>query len=155
MNDEAWRKLQQPVAAWSDGPGMNLATALVERHQALLPRQITNAQLSGLNGVVQAVDDVNRVMAFAQHQGTRAALANKEEVQAYWDDLRDTLGRLEDEAARLLSQAGLSAEALPDKGKRPSRAPARLTLWLAQEFVQHLIVHSLYIGKKTQRSKKR
>ena len=148
MNDEAQRKLQQPVAAWSDGQGLALATELVERHQNLLPKKITNAQLSGLNGVVRAVDEVDRVMDFAQHQGTRAELAGRTEVKDYWDDLRETLGGLEDEAAQLLSQTGVSVE-VTGKG---ARALAWLTLWLAQEFVQHLIAHSLYIGK-TQRSR--
>jgi len=146
MSDEDRLKLQLPMAAWSDGHGLNQATALVQKHRHLLPKRITNAQLSGLNGVVQAVDRLDQVMDFAQHQGMRAARAGRMDVKGYWDDLREALDTLEGEAVQLLAQAGLSVEEAEGNGKRSPRAPSWLTLWLAQEFVQHLVAHSLYLG---------
>jgi len=136
MNNRERLKLQRMVAIWSDGHGLAQATALAEKHRHLLPKRITNAQLSGLNGLVQAGSSLTQVMGFAQHQGGRAARAGRVDVKGYWDDLREALGRLEGEADRLLTQAGVPVEGLPSK----------LTLWLAQEFVQHLVAHSLYLG---------
>lgn len=155
MNDGDRLKLRRPVVAWSDGRGLALATTLAEQHRDLLPRRITNAQLAGLNGVVQAAESLEQVTDFAQHQGTRAARAGRLDVQGYWDAVREALGGLESEAAQLLTQAGLSAEEPAGKGKRTARAPAWLTLWLAQEFVQHLVARSLYIGQRIRPSKQR
>jgi len=146
MSDRDWHKLQRPVAIWSAGRGLDLATTLADQHRNLLPKRITTAQLSGLSSVVQAAESLEQVTDFAQHQGTRAARAGRLDVQGYWDAVREVLGDLESEAAQLLDKAGLLVEEAEDRGKRPPRAPSWLTLWLAQEFVQHLVTHSLYLG---------
>jgi hypothetical protein len=146
MNEEERLKLRRPVAAWSDGRGLAQATALADQHRYLLPKRITNAQLSGLNGVVQAATDLGQVTAFAQHQGERAARAGRLDVKGYWDALRQALEALEGEAGNLAAQAGMTLVPPSGKGKARPKAPEWLTLWLAQEFVQHLVAHSLYLG---------
>jgi hypothetical protein len=146
MNEEERLKLRRLVASWSDGRGLAQATTLADQHRYLLPKRITNAQLSGLNGVVQAAANLEQVTAFTQHQGERAARAGRLDVKGYWDALRQALEALEREAEDLATQAGLTLAPPPGKGKARSKAPEWLTLWLAQEFVQHLVAHSLYLS---------
>lgn len=146
MNEEERLKLRQYTAAWSDGDGLARATALADRFRDLLPRRITHAQLAGLNSVVQAAPGLGQVTAFVMHQADRAVRAGRLDVKEYWDALRQALEGLEGEAAQLAAQAGMAAPPAPGKGKRPAKGFGWLTIWLAQEFVQHLVAHSLYLG---------
>lgn len=148
MNDKALKSeltIRQRMAAWSDGDGQTAAIALAERHRHLLPKRITNAQLSGLNNVVWAAPDVARVRDFLTHQASRAERAGRLDVKGYWDDVAQTLVQLEATATQLAAEAGLTVEA-PAGRKGRSRAPAWVELSLAQAFVQHLVAHSLYLG---------
>ena len=152
MKDVDRSRLRGSVAAWSDGRGFAQSTPLADQHRDLLPRRITNAQLSGLNGLVQAASSLRQVAAFAQHQAARAARSGRPDVKGYWDALRQTLEGLEREADDLAAQAGMLSAMPEAKGKPQTKAPDWLVLWLAQEFVQHLVVHSLYIGRKERSS---
>jgi hypothetical protein len=146
MNDADMMRTRRAMARWSDGPGTAHATTLAEQYRNLLPKRITNAQLSGLNGLVQAGRNLRQVTAFARHQRTRAARAGRLDVKDYWDALRQALEGLEIEAGSLAAQAGILSGPPAPAGKAQSKAPDWLTLWLAQEFVQHLVIHSLYLG---------
>jgi len=146
MNGEEQLNLRRLVAAWSDGRGLTQATALVEKHRHLLPRRITHSQLLGLNGIVQAANELGEVIIFTQHQGERAMRVGRQDVKSYWDELRQALEALEGEAADLATEAGLLPTPPPDKKKTQPRPPSWLVLWLTREFVQHLVVHSLYLG---------
>ncbi len=133
METKASLRWRQMLIRWSDGQGVTLAVELAERHAHLLPRRITNAQLFGLSGIAQAIDDPDGVIAFIQHQGERALRANRHDVKSYWDDVRQTLESLREEAVRLAAKADVSLE-------------PPLIMEMMREFVQHLVVHSLYIG---------
>ena len=146
MNEQEQIKLRPLVAAWSDGVGLDQAMALAEQFRYLLPRRITNAQLSGLNGVVQAAANLGQVVEFAKHQGKRAESAGRLDVADYWEDLQKAFQRVEEEAVKLTVQAGITWEAPQGKKKFQPKALGKLSLWLAQEFVQHLVAHSLYLG---------
>ncbi|MCI0401673.1 MAG: hypothetical protein L0Z68_10345 [Gammaproteobacteria bacterium] len=134
------------VATWSDEVGLVQAMALAEKFRYLLPRRITNAQLSGLNGVVQTAPDLGKVIDFTKHQGKRAESAGRLDVAGYWEELQKAFQRLQEEAAGLAVKAGLIVEVSTGKKSFHPGAPASLSLWLAQEFTQHLVVHSLYLG---------
>lgn len=140
------------VAAWSDGRGQEEAVALAERHRHLLPRRITNAQLGGLQGVVQAATHLKQVREFTKHQGKRAATAGRLDVAGYWEELEKTLDRLEEEAEQLAAKAGITLVAPQGKKKTSPKPLASLALWLTHEFVQHLVAHSLYLGRREQPS---
>lgn len=148
--DDARSKLQPWITAWSDGEGLTRAKALVDRFRALFPRQITNAQLAGLNSAVQVVPELGQVTAFAIHQASRAARAGRLEVKDYWDAVREMLEGLEYEAEQLAAQAGVIMP--PVTGRRQRRKQTEEFAWLglglAREFVQHLVAHSLYIGRE-------
>lgn len=139
-------KLRPVVVAWSDGRGADQARALADKYAYLLPGRITNAQLSGLNGLVQAATRLGQVSEFTQHQAQRAARAGRLDVRDYWDALGQALRVLEDEASRLAAQTGVELTSSPARGKGTPKALDWLALWLAQEFVQHLVAHSLYLG---------
>lgn len=146
MNEGDRLKLRPLLVWWSDGRGYDLATALADEHAYLLPKRITNAQLSGLNSVVQAASHLGEVRAFAQHQAQRAARAARLDVEGYWRALQQALDKLESEASSLAAQGEIVPPAQPPKGKSSPKPPDWLALWLAQEFLQHLVAHSLYLG---------
>lgn len=148
MSPEDRIRLRTIVAAWSDERGQEEALALAERHRHLLPRRITNAQLGGLQGVVQAATHLKQVREFTKHQGKRAAAAGRLDVAGYWEELEKTLDRLEEEAERLAVKAGITLDAPQSKKKTSPKPLASLALWLIYELVQHLVAHSLYLGMK-------
>lgn len=150
--DEVRYKLWPLITAWSDNEGLARATALADRFRELLPRQITTAQLAGLNGVVQSAPDIGKVTSFATHQASRASRAGRLDVKDYWDALHETLGGFEQEITQLMAKAGVPMPPEPSRRQRRQQGNPldRLALWLAQEFVQHLVAHSLYIGGEKQ-----
>lgn len=118
------------------------ASGLAEQFRDLLGRRIGNAQLSGLNNIVQSAPSFDQVKKFVEHQGKKSERAGRFDVKEFWEAVGKALAGLEDEAWRLANEAGLS---VPPKGSKPSevrRALDPLFLRLAREYVQHFVAHS-------------
>lgn len=130
-------ELSTVVADWSYGDGLSRAVELMERHRPLRPRRLANAQLAGLNAVVQMASSLGEISEFVSRQGTRAGRAGRLDVKAFWDDLRLALEVIADVAKRL------GSEGTPGLG-----GADRLALLLAGEFTQHLISHAYLIEAK-------
>lgn len=142
MSDAARQLLlRSRVAAWSDQM-QKPASGLAEQFRDLLGRRIGNAQLSGLNNIVQSAPSFDQVKKFVEHQGKKSERAGRFDVKEFWEAVGKALAGLEDEAWRLANEAGLS---VPPKGSKPSevrRALDPLFLRLAREYVQHFVAHS-------------
>lgn len=122
---------------------------LAEQFRDLLGRRIGNAQLSGLNNIVQSAPSFDQVKKFIEHQGKKAERAGRFDVKEFWEAVGKALARLEDEAWRLANEAGLS---VPPKGSKPHelrRALDPLFLRLAREYVQHFVAHSIMLSHRS------
>ena len=140
--------LRARIAAWSDRQ-QKPAAALAERFRDLLGRRIGNAQLAGLNNIVLAAPSFENVKEFVKWQGVKAERAGRFDVKEYWDAVGETLNKLEDEAWKLASEAGLS---VPPKGSKPKQLREALDwlyLRLGKEYVQHLVAHSIMLSHKS------
>ena len=140
-------QLRTRLAAWSDRVQVE-ASALAERYRDLLPRRITNAQLSGLTNIVQAVSTFAEIEKFVTHQGQKAARAGRADMQEYWPDVGKALEELRREAERMWTET--------PGGPAASSREARNSLdefhcRLAREFVQHLVAHSLFLGRQEEK----
>jgi hypothetical protein len=139
--------LRHRLAVWSDGVQKN-AAGLAEQYRDLLGRRIGNAQLSGLNNIVQSSLSMAEVKEFVAHQGDKAERAGRFDVKEYWEAVGKALEAVGDEAWKVASEAGL---AVPPKGSKPKEMKAALEevqLALAREWVQHLVAHSLMIARQ-------
>jgi hypothetical protein len=130
-------KRKQSIAAWSDRWQAE-AARFADRHRDLLPRRITNAQLYGLGNVVRSARRYADIERFIRHQAEKAERAGRLDVQEYWTDLKDALGKLRGEAQALPKTLPLPA------GMDHQEALDDLHRELARLYVQHLIAHSLY-----------
>lgn len=128
--------LAHRLAVWSDGI-QSRAEAFVEAHRDLLLRDVTPAQLHGLQNVVGAAPDARTIRSFAAHQAAKASNSGRAGVERYWNDLRRDLDSLRRDADILLTE-----------GTSTKPSEASLDLWhrrLMGEFVQHLVAHSLWL----------
>jgi hypothetical protein len=125
------------VADWGYGEGLRRAVELMERHRRLRPRRLANAQLSGLNTVVQMASSIGEIDEFAVHQGSRAGRADRPEVKAFWDDLRVALESVEIAAKQATTELAAA-----------SGTHDQLALHLAREFTLHLISHAYFIAER-------
>jgi hypothetical protein len=144
--------LQRRLAMWSDR-AQKPAAELAEQYQDLLGRRIGNAQLSGLNNIVQSAPSFDQVKEFVKHQGDKAERAGRYDVKEYWDAVGKALGELEGQAWELANEAGLP---VPPKSSKPKELKAALNdihLMLAQEWVQHLAAHSLVTMSQREESR--
>jgi len=130
-------KRKQSIAAWSDRWQAE-AARFADSHRDLLPKRITNAQLYGLGNVVHSAGRYADIERFIHHQAEKAERAGRLDVQGYWNDLKDALGKLRNEAQALLKTLPLPA------GTDNWEALDALHRELAELYVQHLIAHSLY-----------
>ncbi|MBO9369021.1 MAG: hypothetical protein J7555_09825 [Chloroflexi bacterium] len=130
-------KRKQSLASWSDRRQAE-AAHFADSHRDLLPRRITNAQLYGLGNVVRSARRYGDIERFIRHQAEKAERAGRLDVQDYWNDLKDALGKLRSEAQTLLRTLPLPA------GMDNWEALDALHRELAELYVQHLIAHSLY-----------
>ena len=130
-------KRKQSIAAWSDRWQAE-AARFADSHRDLLPKRITNAQLYGLGNVVRSARRYADIERFIHHQAEKAERAGRLDVQGYWNDLKDALGKLRGEAQALLKTLPLSVET------DNREALDALHRELARLYVQHLIAHSLY-----------
>ena len=132
-------RLRAALATWSDGIQAR-AIEFVEGNRALLPRRITNAQLSGLASIADGASTFFEIRKFVSHQHEKAARAGRMDVQPYWAKLEKVLDGLPSQAAQLWTRASRTppeADRLDDLQRR-----------LAREFVQHVIAHSLFVGRR-------
>lgn len=137
------RELSRLVAAWSDGDGYQQAVALSEQHGNLLPKPITNAQLSSLRNVVGAARRISTVRDFADNQKRKASRREEYDVRDYWGDVgRDLLG-LRESAEALWAEAGGHDLTLSEL--EVEAAKNQLHLRMMRICVQHLVAHSLYL----------
>lgn len=130
--------LRQVLTVWSDGVEKE-ANKFADEHRDLLPRRITNSQLYGLANIVRSAYRFNDIKNFIQHQEEKAERSNRPDVHGYWLALGKKLSELQDEAQKLLQQAGF----VFDK-KDKKKALDELHRQMVETFVQHLIAHSLY-----------
>jgi hypothetical protein len=133
--------LRRRLAAWSDGIEPE-AVRLVEQYRDLLPKRITNAQLSGLENVVGQASSYQDIRAFLDNRATRADRAGRLDVAGYWKALTDALNGLKKEAEHLA--ADLVHSDITDRERK--LAMDDLHVRLVREYVQHLAAHSLYLG---------
>jgi len=130
-------KRKQSIAAWSDRWQAD-AARFADGHRDLLPKRITNAQLYGLGNVVRSARRYADIERFIRHQAEKAERAGRLDVQGYWNDLKDALGKLRGEAQALLKTLPFPA------GMDNREGLDALHRELAEVYVQHLIAHSLY-----------
>jgi hypothetical protein len=130
-------KRKQSIAAWSDRRQAD-AARFADSHRDLLPKRITNAQLYGLGNVVRSARRYADIERFIRHQAEKAERAGRLDVQGYWNDLKDALGKLRSEAQALLKTLPFPA------GMDNREGLDALHRELAGLYVQHLIAHSLY-----------
>ena len=138
--------LRRLLAAWSDRIQKN-AVAQAEQYRDLLGRRIGGAQLSGLNNIVRSAPSFEKVKDFVRHQGEKAERAGRSDVHQYWTAVERALHALEDEAWKLASDAGLPVPPKHAKPKQLREALGWLYLELAQEYVQHLVAHSVMLSR--------
>ena len=132
--------LRRRLATWSDKVEPE-AVRLVEQHRDLLPKRITNAQLSGLENIVSQAPNYGEIRAFLDNRTTRAEKAGRLDVAGYWNDLTKALDGLKGEAEQLW--ADLAPGDITDRQRKV--AMDELHIRLAREYVQHLAAHSLYM----------
>ncbi|GEM_PF-761827 len=127
-------KLRKLIAAWSDNSEIE-ANRFADRYRDLYPREISNAQLRGLENVIRSSRQFIDVKGFIQHQGEKAERARRSDVGDFWRGLDSDLSSLRDEAKRMLHQTGSEiSEVKLD----------RVHHQLAEIYVQHLIAHMFY-----------
>jgi hypothetical protein len=137
--------LRRSVAAWSDGIESKVVR-LVEEKRDLLPRRITNAQLSGLENVVGQASTYREIQAFLDNRADRANRAGRLDVATYWNTLSEVLSALKTEAENV----GMAMFAdLTDRQRKI--AVDEFHVRLVREYAQHLVAHSLYVGGETGR----
>jgi len=133
--------LRRRLAAWSDR-SEHEAVRLVEQYRNLLPRRITNAQLSGLENVVGQAPNYREIRNFLDNRATRADRAGRLDVAGYWNALTEALGGLKGEAEQLWAE--LAPAGVSDRQRKV--ALDDLHVRLVREYVQHIVAHSLYLG---------
>ena len=147
MNDMAQQLLLRSlVAAWSDQM-QKPASGLAEQFRDLLGRKIGNAQLSGLNNIVQCAPTFDDVKKFVEYQGAKAERAGRFDVKEFWEAVGKALAGLEGEAQRLVTEAGLSVAPKGSKPRETRRTLDPLFLRLAREYVQHFVAHATMLSR--------
>lgn len=131
-------RLRRLMARWGDRL-QKPASQFSDDHRDLLPRRITNAQLYGLYNIVRNSRSFADIHRFIRHQEEKAGRAGRRDVQEYWKELLETLSGLKSKAQALQEQASLLPAA-----EDPKSALDALHCQLVEEFVRHLIAHSLY-----------
>jgi hypothetical protein len=137
--------LRTKLAAWSDQQQAS-AVKLAEHFSDLLGRRIGNAQLAGLNNSLASAQSYEDVKAYVRGQGDKAGRARRSDVKEYWEAIEKALIGLEEEAWQMANAAGLP---VPPEGSKPRQMREALDwlyLRLGQEYVQHLVAHSLMLS---------
>jgi len=133
--------LRQRLAAWSDW-AQHDAVELAESYRDLLPRQITNAQLNGLQNTVLSAPSFGQIKDHLENQGNKASRAGRDDVADYWKAMLKALSSLRSESEQLLGSVPGGPLLTSAEGKQLADEWHRR---LAREFVQHLVAHSLWV----------
>ncbi len=133
--------LRQRLAAWSDRAQRD-AVELAESYRDLLPRQITNAQLNGLQNIVLSAPSFSEIKRYVENQGNKASRAGRDDVADYWKAMLKTLNNLRSESEQLLGSVPGGPPLTSAEGRQLADEWHRR---LAREFVQHLVAHSLWV----------
>lgn len=141
--------LGRGLAQWSDHI-QHSASTLAEQYSALLGRHLGNAQLSGLNNIVQSAPDFDEIAKFARNQGDKATRAGHDEIADYWRAVREAIERLTGDAWTLAEEAGLPVPAKESRPKELKAAINDIYLAVAREWVQHFVAHSLMLARETE-----
>src|SRR5438128_1792759 len=138
MNRDQARSVRHEIDQNSDGL-FKSAVQLAERH-----RPLSSSQANGLMAVVNGEDNINTVLTnYIQRQGTKST--KREEEKAFWSDLKKEMDGLRKQAEAILQNLGWMAA---DK-KTQQDQRNQIHLWLARDYVQHLVAHIIYKSKMT------
>jgi hypothetical protein len=140
--------LRSLVAAWSDAKQQD-AVKLAEESRGLMGFPIGSSQLAGLNNIVQSATSSRDIKEFIQNQGRKAERAGRDPVKGFWDSVGKALAGLDKEAYALAERAGLPVPPKDAKAKVLAKELDWLVLALAREYVQHLVAHSLFLGRRS------
>lgn len=133
--------LRQRLAAWSDW-AQHDAVELAESYRDLLPRQITNAQLNGLQNTVLSAPSFGEIKKYVENQSNKASRAGRDDVADYWKALLRALTDLRSESEQLLNSVPGGPPLTTVEGRQLADEWHRR---LAREYVQHLVAHSLWV----------
>jgi hypothetical protein len=142
---------RQRLAAWSD-QAQKPAAQLADQFRDLLDRRIGNAQLSGLNNIVQSAPTFDDVENFIKHQGERAERAGRFEIKEYWNAIAQAIAGLKEEGLKFANEAGLNIQPKMSKSKEAKLALNYIYLILAREYVQHFVAHSIMLIRLSKKS---
>jgi hypothetical protein len=134
------------LAAWSD-QAQKPAAQLADQFRDLLDRRIGNAQLSGLNNIVQSAPTFDEVENFIKHQAERAERAGRFEIKEYWNAIGQAIESLKGEGLKFANEAGMNIQPKTSKTKEIKTALNFIYLTLVREYVQHFVAHSLMLVK--------
>jgi hypothetical protein len=137
------REIGQRVIRWSDAHQSD-AVSKAETYRTLRPKPLTNAQLSSLQGIVEAAPAYSEVRDYIRNQGDKASRAGSgpAEMRNFWLDLDQTLGGLRNDAETILG-AFLDLNSMSKKEKQTELD--ELHRRLMREYVQHFVAHCLYL----------
>lgn len=134
--------MRQPAVSrlltmWSDGQGYQQAIDLATKHEGVIRNRLSPAQLSGLRNAVGAAAAPTEVLRVVNDHVERAQRRGESELRQFWFELGGVLRGLADGAKRLRS--GLV------ESEQTVAAVESIHLQLIRRFVQHFVVHSLYL----------
>lgn len=137
------REIGQRVIRWSDAHQSD-AVSKAETYRTLRPKSLTNAQLSSLQGIVEAAPAYSEVRDYIRNQGDKASRAGsgQAEMRNFWLDLDQTLGGLRNDAEAILAGV-VKLDSMTKKEKQTELD--ELHRRLMREYVQHFVAHCLYL----------
>jgi hypothetical protein len=145
-NTEHQLNLNHRLSVWSD-QAQKTAVEQAERFRDLLGRRITNAKLAGLNNIVRSAPSFEKVKEFVRSQKQKEEKQDHFDVTKYWIVMGQMLEKLENDAWQLATDIGLELPSKENKPKKMREALGWLYLRLAQEYIQHLVAHSLMLSQ--------
>lgn len=136
------QKLREKIADWSDAQ-LQDARAFVQSYRALIPRDLTSAQLHGLLNVVRNATNVNDIKQFVQNQALKAERAgrSKEKMRDFWMAWQARSETFEVKAAAI-------AREVEQKWANNSDRIKSIYCRLAQNYLQHVIAEKLVVEKE-------
>lgn len=134
--------LRQKLADWSDAQ-LHDARVFVQNHQALIPRDLTNAQLHGFLNVVRNFTKAEDIKAFIQNQALKAERAGRSK-----EKMRDFWLAMQARGESFLANAAEIAHALEPKWVNDPDHITPIYRRLLQQYLQHVIAEKLVIEKE-------
>jgi hypothetical protein len=111
---------------------LQAAVRFAERHPPL-----PSNQANGLLNVVNCEANINTILSnYIQHQAGKSTARHP----AFWNELKRELEGLRKQAEEIQQKIG----ALPQEKKQQQQERNEIHLWLARDYVQHLVAHTIY-----------